>query len=452
MNADPRRSEGVRGSVWTRLVCAGFALSACVRPTLPPGRTAAPDGDGRAAPAVTPANSSASALTKRHLRDGYREMIEGRTLAAIGIFEQAVASAHQAQDKLSEAFAHAFSGFCFAANKRVAEARKSHTRALAIAPSPSRPRALANEGLAQLALEGRQFEAAAAFATSAVATSVRLRDLPSAGVAVELVLRAVPIEAAAARQDLTEAVSPIAGARSTAAVLADLLLRAGTSVAARSPVAARRRFRSALRLAEKAGDDELVAIGLANLGTSEMKRGKVRFAQELLALARERADKSGSDATRVVAYANYAQVLRFSGRLREARALYDEALRAARRLGRESEAGVLISNMARLSEAAGDHARALTSDLEALAIHRRTGPARAVATDLNNLGATYFHLGRQDDAARTYDEARALAEKLGAKDILEAVFLNYGYLQKVRGKTDEARALYVTATRAWRRP
>jgi CHAT domain-containing protein/tetratricopeptide (TPR) repeat protein len=366
------------------------------------------------------------------------------------VFDETAKDAESLGVVHAHAFAHALAGLCLLEGRR-AEARVRFERALAVNAKDSRARALAFEGLARVELAERNFDAAAARAADAIGTSLRLRDGAGAGVAAEVLLRAVPIERAVVREDVARAVVRPPGMKTVGPALAETLVRAGTLVSSGSPSLARRRFRMAVRLANAAGDDALVATAAGNLGSIEMRRGAVRFARELLVVAYERARRSGHAVAELVAATNLAQAKRFGADLRGARSLYAKALAIAKRVGRESERGIIISNMARIAAAAGDHERALAGDIEALAIHRKTGPPRALATDLNNLGATLMALRRFDEAEKAFVEARAICARIGAHEILEAVLFNHGYLEKQRGRAKEARALYEEALATLRR-
>jgi CHAT domain-containing protein/Flp pilus assembly protein TadD len=380
-------------------------------------------------------------------------MMAGRTLPAIRIFDRALDAARIEGRAGLAAFADAFAGVCLLANRQWEEARARYRRAIESSREAKewKALALALEGIGQLELKAGRREDAAARSVEALGASLRAGDAAGAGVAVDLLCQAAGVEAALGRADLKRQFEEAGRTAHPGAELADLLLRAGAQIAHQAPAKAEERTRLALRLAHAAADDQRIAAALSNLGYLRIREGQLGLAQGMLEQAQERARKAGDERGLVQVMINLALAHKLQGRLSIARRLYGEALSRARALGLGRDVGVLVSNLARVHEAAGDLERALAGDLEALGIHQKLGPPRAVAIDLSNLGATYARLGRLDDAEKSYLEARRVAEGIRDHDTLEAIFLNHGHLQKVRGKIPEARALYQAALDSLRR-
>jgi DNA-binding CsgD family transcriptional regulator len=177
------------------------------------------------------------------------------------------------------------------------------------------------------------------------------------------------------------------------------------------PPAALRDAREALRLAEGAGDDELLLLALSLVGHVETLTGGGDWLPLL-----ERAQALQARGFRVdpwLAPGHWIAVRRmWADELDEARVLLESEYREAIALGDEASRAALCFHLAQLETRAGNSAKALAYAQEGLDLAAGSGREQSTATNLYARALAEAHFGEAHDARALADQALAVFERL----------------------------------------
>ncbi|MCC8249407.1 AfsR/SARP family transcriptional regulator [Saccharothrix luteola] len=206
----------------------------------------------------------------------------------------------------------------------------------------------------------------------------------------------------------------------------------------------------ALRAARRAGEDDLLAAALTNLGALRRILGDydqaVGHLREAIALHRRTGGQHGVPR----ALSNLGIVQERLGEYDEAVSLQREALAVHRRLGnRHGEAAALL-NLGNAYNRPGHHPRAAECLELALDLFRRLDDVSGQASALANLGDVCASLRRYPDAVRHLDEARELFQRLHHSYGVAVTLSNLGTVHTRLGDWSQAHRCHTSALETFR--
>ncbi len=247
---------------------------------------------------------------------------------------------------------------------------------------------------------------------------------------------------------------------------------------------------TAVQLAEREGDELILARALAELGRTQWGRGQYATAtatlERALALATSlddtgllsdvsmrlgetafslgryedalshyaRADRFNRRnpvrAREAMIQTNVGVALRFLGRYDEASEITDTALRIFRELGNEAGAGQALTFLGIINRARTEYQRAIEAYTEAIAIREKLGDRRGQSQVLGNLGNVYLDLGDYERAVDAYTRSLGLAEAVGYAAQVAFSRANLAAVLGELGRTDESLVRLQEALSVWR--
>ncbi len=183
-------------------------------------------------------------------------------------------------------------------------------------------------------------------------------------------------------------------------------------------------YRKGLALARTIGEDEKIGRLLAEIGVSQLMMGELDPAVSSLLEALEFQNRAGR-----LALADRTATLRKLGQIYGAVGDTDRALGYYRQTVEHCREGydadgtrkVLqdVIDMAVEMLRRGRSVKATSTLQECIALSREAGDAHAEGAALRALAAVLAGTGRQQQARRSYEAARALYERLGSAEVLE---------------------------------
>lgn len=248
--------------------------------------------------------------------------------------------------------------------------------------------------------------------------------------AVELVDRSQSAATAELRRIVRTLAAADAGSRSIAHRALGHALMAGGRVDEATAT-----LRSAVRLAERSGEEPLVAAAQLKMAHAELLRGQLQRALELANWVLGSSMPTESD--RVRAYGTRALILRELGRFDAALADLDRAVTGLRRLGDEMGLQRALLNRALVKIDVFALASAVDDlrEAEVLAINGRRWTARGLI--VANLGYAAVQAGDIPEALDRYAQAEAVFRDTGAQ--LAGILMDSAELLVRVGLVDDAR-------------
>lgn len=197
-------------------------------------------------------------------------------------------------------------------------------------------------------------------------------------------------------------------------------------------------YQRARKIAEAAGDDELLSSVLYNLAGLAHGRGRYAEGEPLARRALELAQElMGEDHPRTAVHmSTLAAILDGLGKYGESEPLYRKALSIYRTVfgPRHPDVALNLNNLAAIARERGDHAEAERLYRQALEIREEAlGPCHPqVGTSLHNLGMLYLTQGRYADAATCLDRALSILEQACGSDHPHTIACRGGQLDVQR--------------------
>ncbi|WP_158853495.1 AfsR/SARP family transcriptional regulator [Saccharothrix deserti] len=206
----------------------------------------------------------------------------------------------------------------------------------------------------------------------------------------------------------------------------------------------------ALRAAQRAGEDSMLAAALTNLGALRRLLGDYDQAAEHLHEAIELHRRTGDHYGAARALSNLGIVQERLGEYEEAASLHLEALALHQRLGsRYGEAAALL-NLGNAHTRPGHHAGAVEYLERALDLFRRLDDAVGQASALSNLGGVCASLRRYPDAVRHLSQAQELFQRLDHSYGVASTLSNLGNVYTRLGDWSQAHHCYTSALETFR--
>ena len=206
----------------------------------------------------------------------------------------------------------------------------------------------------------------------------------------------------------------------------------------------------ALRAAQRAGDDRMLAAASTNLGALRRLLGDYDQAAGHLHGAIERHRRTGDHYGAARASTNLGIVQERLGQYEEAASLHLDALSLHERLGnRYGEAAALL-NLGNAHSRPGHHADAVEYLERALDLFGRLGDAAGEASALANLGDVCASLRRYPDAVRHLARAQDLFHGLDHSYGVAVTLSNLGNVHTRLGDWSQAHRCYTSALETFR--
>ena len=211
------------------------------------------------------------------------------------------------------------------------------------------------------------------------------------------------------------------------------------------PDAARARFRRALALAERGGDEGRQAWARVGLGTVALAHGDFEEAREHAAASLALARACGDAYAEARALIHLGIALAAGRGHREGLETLQEAVSACRALGEQSMLASALNNLSRAQQQLGDLDGALTSLRECAELRERVGDPRGAALAYANLGHLHHERGDLAAGRRWLERGRDGFARLGNELGLALADNRLGRLAWNEGRVDDALAVYASA-------
>ncbi|HZT56433.1 MAG TPA: GGDEF domain-containing protein, partial [Burkholderiaceae bacterium] len=235
------------------------------------------------------------------------------------------------------------------------------------------------------------------------------------------------------------AAGPECDYRSAWRALAVLERRAGSQGL---PASAAAHARSALALAESAGDARRSAVNLSSLALYASGRGERELAQRLVAQARKLAAQTGDPAEQARVRNTEARLASAQGDRSGALRRYDEALALAVQAQAPRLEALLLNNLSDAYARLHRPADALRAAERALAIVQRHHDLRAERVLINNAGIAKIGLGRIAEGKHDLARLLELWQRSGETGRQVATLLEFGEALAAAGDARGALDLY----------
>ncbi|MDT0345942.1 AfsR/SARP family transcriptional regulator [Streptomyces litchfieldiae] len=198
-------------------------------------------------------------------------------------------------------------------------------------------------------------------------------------------------------------------------------------------------FKRALELNGPTGPWTLRRSALVN--TSHCLKGLGRFEEALSHVrdALELCEKNGDETNESNALIAIAELCLITGRDDQAREHAGRGLALARKTGFRGVESDCLRLLGTLSRRDGDHGAALRHHDEALTIARAVGATETVVESLNELAATHAAAGHPARSLRLHGEAMEVAEKAGRRRALADTHAGIAAVRAALGEHDTAR-------------
>jgi adenylate cyclase len=171
--------------------------------------------------------------------------------------------------------------------------------------------------------------------------------------------------------------------------------------------------RTAIRLAQGAGDVGREAEGHALCGMALRCQGDYGAAQTQLELALSLARASGAHRTEANSLNSLAIIHVSAGDFPQASKCFEQALHIFQKIGDRQREIVVLSNLGAITHEQGNHAQAEPYYERALRIAREIGEIWGQGATLNNLGNLHEELGNYTRAGACHEQAMRLQREVG---------------------------------------
>ncbi|MFD5824394.1 tetratricopeptide repeat protein [Lentzea sp. NPDC060358] len=206
----------------------------------------------------------------------------------------------------------------------------------------------------------------------------------------------------------------------------------------------------ALRAAQRAGEDGMLAAALTNLGALRRLLGDYDQAAVHLHEAIDLHRRTGGHYGAARALSNLGIVAERIGEHEEAASLHQEALALHQRLGSRYGQAAALLNLGNACSRPGHFADAAGYLERALELFRGLGDVVGEASALSNLGDVCANLRRYPDAVRHLSEAQELFQRLDHSYGVASTLGNLGNVHTRLGDWSQAHRCYTTALELFR--
>jgi diguanylate cyclase (GGDEF)-like protein len=192
-----------------------------------------------------------------------------------------------------------------------------------------------------------------------------------------------------------------------------------------------------IEMAESMNDETLLADALMRLGTTIVSEAPSRarvFYHRALDLFHRAGDVRGQAQSHV----NIGAAAHLESRVDEAKQAYGRSMAVARAAGMPDVWGVAAMNLAILTQRAGDYDRARELLGEALAAFATTKHSQYQLMALYNMAHVERELGARESAAKLYEATVPLAQRIGQSDIEFGAIAGLGICSLDLGRAEEA--------------
>jgi tetratricopeptide (TPR) repeat protein len=195
-------------------------------------------------------------------------------------------------------------------------------------------------------------------------------------------------------------------------------------------------YHRALALQREFGSQSEIAVLLANIGATSLKRGMFLDADTTLSQAMRLYRASGNRPNLAVVMENLGQSALMQGDWAQARGYLEKAWAIGRELAQES--AYVPAYLALLEHQQGNHEAARVLAVQAVAMAERTGNQGEEAEAQTSLAHALAALGADSDAQAAYERAVALHEQMGQMVMRAEPMAGLARLALARGEVDQA--------------
>ncbi len=173
-----------------------------------------------------------------------------------------------------------------------------------------------------------------------------------------------------------------------------------------------------LRIMEKTGDQEGIAVSLHNIGLVHQGKGDYDRALEFYAKSLEIMERIGDQGGVASSLNNIGTVHQTKGDCDRPLEFFARCLEIMERIGNQRGIAVSLHNIGTVHRRRGEYDRALESYAKCLEIMERIGDQEGIAASLNNIGIVHWRKGEYDRALECHDEALETADRIGSKELM----------------------------------
>jgi len=199
---------------------------------------------------------------------------------------------------------------------------------------------------------------------------------------------------------------------------------------------------NALKINEKLGRLDGMAIQYGNLGLIYRDRGELDKAEEMLNKVLQIHKNLGLQEIMANDYGNLGLIYKTRGELDKAEEMLNKALEIDKKLGRLEGMSHDYGNLGVIYQTRGELDKAEEMHIKALQINEKLGRLEGITRAYSNLGAMYQTKGELDKAEEMLNKALKISEKLGWQEGVAGQYVNLGLIYKAKGELEKAEEMY----------
>lgn len=183
---------------------------------------------------------------------------------------------------------------------------------------------------------------------------------------------------------------------------------------------------TALRLAQRTGNDTKEAIVLNNIGVVHRRLDNYEQALNYHLRALKIAEAKNDQKTKTIALNSLGNIQMAVGNLTEAEQLFHKSYEIELNLENQLGIAINLNNLGNVAREMGDFNKAITYYKESLQVNKTIDSEKGIAICYNDLGNIYRELGNQLKALRYHQMAFQINQKLKDKNYLAYSYIKLG--------------------------
>ena len=195
---------------------------------------------------------------------------------------------------------------------------------------------------------------------------------------------------------------------------------------------------TALRLAQKAGDDTKEAIILNNIGVVHRRLDNYEKALNYHLSALKIAEANNDQKTKTIALNSMGNIQMAIGNLVEAEQLFHKSYEIEIELENQLGIAINLNNLGNVARETGDFDKAIGYYKKSLDVNRAIGSEKGIAICYNDLGNIYHELGDKLKTLKYHQMALQINQKLNDKNYLAYSYIKLGEMYVDLGQNELA--------------
>lgn len=172
-------------------------------------------------------------------------------------------------------------------------------------------------------------------------------------------------------------------------------------------------YQSALEIAEKVGDQMIIAASMTNIGNIHVNKGEYEDALEGYQKSLELRESAGDERRTAHTLGNIGALHYNKGEYEKALEYYERSLEILEKIGDQQGIAISLNNIGVLHEDRGEYEKALGTYEKSLEILEKIGDQAVIASSLHNIGLVHRYLGDLDLALENFEKSMEMCVKIG---------------------------------------